>query len=372
MRVLHVIPSVARRDGGPSEIVHPLIDGLNRLPNVDALLVTTDKGLDVSERRDLSRAVVTRARRPNRWTFSPALVGKLRQLIPAVDVVHVHSVHTFPTTAALRLAATAGVPAVVQPHGALDDYHLSQRRLLKQAYLRWVDGRGLASARSFIVSSDRERVGVEPLRRPGQDVWELSLGVDSKLFETPRDPTFADPFVLFLGRVTEKKQLDRLILALSRDPLRESTLKLVVAGPIDPRLGWDPVTLVSEAGLSDRVLFMGTVGPNERRRLLSRAVAFVLPSRDESFGVAVAEALAAACPVIATQAVGIAPAAAHAGALWLSSDTPDGLARTVGALVAMPDMGAHVGVRARQYAQARFSWHAVVQQLADQYQGLTA
>ena len=109
----------------------------------------------------------------------------------------------------------------------------------------------------------------------------------------------------FVGTNWRIKGLDVLLHALAR--LGESDVKfsLVVAGSADLPGHAPMVRLAGRLGLGDRVTFAGRLGRADLARLLWASDAVVLPSRQEAFGVAVLEALAAGVPVIASRVGGI-------------------------------------------------------------------
>ncbi|RNE62601.1 glycosyltransferase [Cryobacterium tepidiphilum] len=356
MKVLHVAASFARRDGGPSEVIRGLLPALRDL-GVETELFTTNKGVTESDGDLASDESVTifPSRRPHSWTYSPNMRPALTKAVENADIVHVHSFQTYTSSIAMRAALKAGVPYVIQPHGALDSYHWRQRRWKKEAYLAGVDGRAVKGLSGAIYSSSREQEDAKQVL-PHVRAFNVPLGVTSELFHLERDP--AEQQILFLGRVTPKKRLDLVIRALNQPPLQDLNVSLLVAGPIDPRLGYSPVALAREQGVADRVVFLGQVDNATRAHLLSRASVFTLPSEDESFGVAVAEALAAGCPVVASREVGIAPEAASKGALRLAALDAADLSQVISALLSEADASRQLGERGRSFASDRYTWAA--------------
>jgi glycosyltransferase involved in cell wall biosynthesis len=127
-------------------------------------------------------------------------------------------------------------------------------------------------------------------------------------------------------------------------------------------------TRVAALGLGDRVAFVDWLEPRPLAALLARARAAVLPSREESFGNAIAEAMAVGCPVIATR-VGSVPEIVDADrtGVLVPPDDPAALAEAIDALLADPDRAAALARAGREHVRARFTWDAVAASFEDLY-----
>ncbi len=174
MRIVHVIPSVAPRLGGPSRAVEELCAALAQCGHEVDLVTTALDGrggwhagirdsevmhvpVDRPLERDGYRITYCRPAWPGFWARSHSMIGFLRELIPRADAVHIHSLYLFPTLLASRLARLAGVPYVVRPHGTLDPYHRRRHRLRKFLYTTLFDRRTLRDAAAIHFTSEEER-----------------------------------------------------------------------------------------------------------------------------------------------------------------------------------------------------------------------
>jgi glycosyltransferase involved in cell wall biosynthesis len=250
----------------------------------------------------------------------------------------------------------------------LDSYHWNQGRLKKAAYLNLVDRFGIRGLSGAFYSSEHEASQGRAIL-PTTPAFSLPLGVDADLFNSEGTRGGTDVFeILFLGRVTAKKRLDIVLTALAEPALRDIGIHLTVAGPIDGSLPYDPRALATKLGVLDRVTFLGQVDGERRKELLRRASVFVLPSEDESFGVAVAEAMSTGCAVITTAQVGIAPEAERNGALLISSLSATSLSQSISRLKTDDTERTELGDRAREFAQKRYSWPIAAQAAIDCYE----
>lgn len=365
MRVVHVIPSIARSEGGPSEVIRKLRPVLQD-QGIDVRVVTTDKDAGSSDRDLLEQPDVHYATSwTRRWTFSPGIVSLLWREIGASDLVHVHSVHSFPSTAALVIARLRARNVLLQPHGALNAYHLNQRRALKLGYLRIIDGWALPAVTAALYSSTIEaRDGAVALRQIPS--LHLPLGIDDRILDQPRSEGRA-PRVLFLARLAKKKRVELFISALASEPLSSFELDAVIAGPIDADLRNSPAELIRAAGVGHRVRVVGQVGEEERARLFASSAIYVLPSDDESFGMSVAEAMGSGCAVITSPHVGVAIDASDAEAAVIVAQDPVSIASEIAALLNDPDARLELSDRARAYARDNLTWGQIGKLLAEYY-----
>jgi glycosyltransferase involved in cell wall biosynthesis len=109
--------------------------------------------------------------------------------------------------------------------------------------------------------------------------------------------------LLFLSRIHEKKGCDLLIRAFAK--VADDSLHLVFAGP--DQTGWTArlQSLATELGVAERLTWTGMLSGDLKWGALRLAEAFVLPSHQENFGIAVAEALACGTPVLISNKVNI-------------------------------------------------------------------
>ena len=163
---------------------------------------------------------------PDRVAYAPAFAHALRARLRTTDVVHVHSIFTYPVHAALREARAAGVPAVLRPCGQLHGYSLRRGRLQKRIYLA-LCGRKMRNACSaWHFTSEREACESWPWDDSSRFV--VPNGIEPSEYATDCSETGTEvarsssavgdsPYVFFLGRLHRKKRLDVLLEAfLSR------------------------------------------------------------------------------------------------------------------------------------------------------------
>jgi glycosyltransferase involved in cell wall biosynthesis len=175
---------------------------------------------------------------------------------------------------------------------------------------------------------------------------------------------------VFLGRIYPVKGLPMLVAAWAR--ARPAGWRLLIAGPDEAGHRREVEACVAAAGLSDVVSFAGPVWGEAKTALLRDADLFVLPSHSESFGMALAEALAHGLPVLTTTAVPW-PMLEARGCGWRAEPTVEALADALATASACdgPTLSA-MGQAGRALVAAEFGWGRAAAAFAALYAELRA
>jgi glycosyltransferase involved in cell wall biosynthesis len=384
VRILHVIPSVSLLYGGPSVAVRRMTEVLASLgASVDVATTTADGrgelpvALDQPVCQNGVRYFYFPRQRPKSWTFSWPLTRWLRRHVGGYDVLHVHGLFSYPTLPACWAARRRSVPYLLRPLGTLDSWGLRQGRWKKALYLRLFERRNLVRAAAVQAVSERERRAVQHLGLPVA-VVTVPLGVDPPAGMACRSegigPTAsADGIVtvLFLSRLHAKKGIELLLDAVELLP-DEPAVRLVIAGDGEPGYVRNLHERAAEGKAAGRVTFTGFATGHEKRHLFDQADLFVLPSYDENFGLAVAEALSVSLPVVMSEHVALADQIREAGAgLVVPCDARE-LAQGIATLVKDPGLRHRMGQAGRRLAETEFAWPEVARRLLTLYEQLKA
>jgi glycosyltransferase involved in cell wall biosynthesis len=375
MKILHVVPTYvpAWKHGGPIRSVHGLCKALAARGH-EVTVFTTD--VDTGGTVPVGRAVPLDGvevwyfpvSAPRRLYRSPAMGAALAERIGGFDLVHLHSVFLWPTSAAARAAERAGVPYLLAPRGMLVADLLRRRgRWRKALWLRLVERRTIARAAGLHVTSELEAEEARRLGVPLPPVHVVANGIEPEPAPDGAVPSMPEPFLLFLGRVSWKKGLDRLIPALSHVP----GIALAIAGNDEEGCRPKLERLAAEAGVAGRLRFLGEVHGEDKAALLHRAAALVLPSYSENFGNSVLEAMAAGRPVVVTPEVGLAEVVREAGAGLVVDGDPTILGPALRDLLGDPPRMDEMGRRGAEEARQRFGWEAVAQRMEAVYREVT-
>ncbi len=112
--------------------------------------------------------------------------------------------------------------------------------------------------------------------------------------------------ILFAGGIQYSKGIDLLLEAFANLGKKFSNYKLIIAGPIIENDFYENLkNLIKQKRLSGKVIFSGEKTPKELAQAMNEAKLFVMPSRTEGYGVALAEALACGLRAVATNIGGL-------------------------------------------------------------------
>jgi glycosyltransferase involved in cell wall biosynthesis len=142
---------------------------------------------------------------------------------------------------------------------------------------------------------------------PGLDPSIKRIADPSEIARVKAKYRIDGDYLLYLGTIQPRKNLQRLIAAFCQLPTASS--QLLLAG----KLGWYSEQLLQQA--NDRVRFIGYVEATDKNALLSGATAFVFPSLYEGFGFPVLEAMACGVPVLCSNTSSLPEVAGDAAVL---------------------------------------------------------
>lgn len=189
---------------------------------------------------------------------------------------------------------------------------MAGRWSLRRAAAVLVDSASTGRDLVAIQNADPDRLVIA---YPGLDPG-LAGAVDSGTLDRfRRRPGVPERFLLYLGTIEPRKNLDRLIAAFARLAGRGYPGRLVIAGGA----GWGGVDvrrLAEDAGVADRLLLPGFVSEADKPFWYSSADGFVYPSAYEGFGLPVLEAMACGAPVAAADNSSLPEVVGDAGLLF--------------------------------------------------------
>jgi glycosyltransferase involved in cell wall biosynthesis len=254
------------------------------------------------------------------------------------DAVVVDGLWQYSSFGVWRAMRGSKVPYFVFPHGMLDPWFKKTyplKHLKKWLYWPWAEYRVLRDARKVFFTCEEER------RLARESFWlyrcretVVGFGTSAPIGDPLQQrlsflKVFPDlnhqEFWLFLGRLHEKKGIDLLLQAFARVSPQKPSLRLVIAGPDQGGLQSKLEQLAARLKIKDRIIWTGMLSGDLKWGAFRAADVFILPSHQENFGIAVAEALACGVPVLISNKVNIWREIEQDGAGFVGNDDLEGI-----------------------------------------------
>jgi glycosyltransferase involved in cell wall biosynthesis len=369
----------AFRYGGPPRSILGLCRAL-RGADVDVhVLTTTANGVDdlppSPDGGETYEGIPVRRlprRFPRRFFGCGGMRATLRSYLHTFDLVHLHGLWNLPVWTAARAARRAGVPYFISPRGMLNPQAVGIRAWRKRLFYQLLERRNLASAAFLHATSSAEAAALAALRLD-VPIVTLGNGVDlpedrpegGGAFRRQRGIPAEAPIIAFLGRIHAIKRLDLLADAFLKLTRESAGARLVLAGPFEQPEYQRAIARRLESVGQD-VLWTGELDQAAKWALLRDTDALVICSDQESFGMSIAEGLAAGVPVIATQTCPWPELETHDCGWWVDHSV-DGIAKAMSAVVADRRRAAGMGERGRELVRERFAWSAVAAAMKNEY-----
>lgn len=346
-RVLHVLQSFRPESGGPPEGVRQLINYFNvqRVSSVSIEIASLDdpKTFPLDE---VPVNVFPLKKYFFDYLFPVSLFFWLLRNAKYYDRIIVDAIWDWHLLVVYLSFLFTKVPYAVFSHGHLDPWFNERywlKYIKKLLFWPWAILPPLAFAKKVVFTCDQERL----LARnsfPFYSVSEfvVSYGTSGVPYdEKLHDNAFFDLFpaladyqiVLFFGRIHPKKGIDILFRSISilhsQNHWDPDLHKLVIAGPAQGSYLAYLKDLAKDLQIEHLLEWVGPLYGDIKWSAFKSAKVFVLPSYQENFGIAVAEALSCSIPVIITDSVNIHDLISSSNAGMVSTPDVDGFAKAL-------------------------------------------
>jgi glycosyltransferase involved in cell wall biosynthesis len=374
LKVLHVIPAVAPRYGGPSRAVFEMCRALNAR-GVETLIATTDADGPGRLSVQIGEAALYNDTQtiffPRQWSqtfgYSRALARWLDANAGSFDVAHIHAVFSHPCIAAASACRKQQVPYIIRPLGSLDPWSMSQKAFRKRVMWRVAVKRMLDGAAAIhYTTADEQRLAEGSLALGRGVVVPLGVEIEPALESVP---PCRGPYVITLNRLHPKKNTElllRIFLSITKAP-GLGHWKLVIAGDGEPDYAGRLKQTAKEQGASERVIFTGWLDGARRVSALRGASLLALISHQENFGLAAVEALACGVPVIVSRGVNLASMVEESCAGWVTPLDEDSISRALSAALSDPGELRRRGAAGFELARKDYSWTSIAESLVALY-----
>lgn len=363
MNILRIIASMDPATGGPCQGIRNSVPELKRIGLRNEIVCLDDPSSPFLSEDLCKIHALGIGKGP--WKYNSKLVPWLLKNLHRFDVVIMHGLWLYPShavTKAMKIFKSQTsknktkafhIPKLfVMPHGMLDPYFQKDPGRKLKALRNWIywklfESKVVNRADGLLFTCEGEmQLAREPFR-PYYPKKEINIGYGIQSpppFEVTMTKAFlekcpqvqAQPFILFLSRIHAKKGIDNLIKAYSKVIERKEQEnsktgkllfpKLVIAGPgIESPYGKKMQKLVSVSEtLQQLIFFPGMLTGNAKWGAFYECDAFILPSHQENFGIAVVESLACSKLVLISNKVNIWQEISFNNAGFVNSNTLDG------------------------------------------------
>ena len=351
MNILHIIGSLSPAGGGPPEAVRQLVKAYIEV-GAQIEVVCLDRPGEPFL-KDIPCPVHALGQcYLGKYGLSPKLSRWLNQNAVRFDGLVMNGIWTFPGVATRIAARKARRPYGIFVHGALDPWFNKTYPLkhLKK-WIYWpIQHAVLHDAEAVFFTTGLERdLAKQSFRKSKWKSVVVPYGINDPEESHPNHTKQIEAFygvmpklrgrryLLFLARIHEKKGCDLLIGAFARVAASAPEVDLVVAGPDQAGLQHQLERMATELGIATRVHWPGFLGGDLKWGAIRACDAFVLPSHQENFGIAVVEALAAGRPVLISNQVNIWTEIDSDKVGLVDEDTLEGTERLLRRWLALPE-----------------------------------
>jgi len=278
----------------------------------------------------------------------PMEIGRLRSIVKKIKpaIFHAHHASSYGFLASfvnhpVKVLSVWGYDVVSFPYKSIVNRFMIKRALNRADYIT--------------ATSAYLKKAVMKLNKNIKDIEVIPFGIDIDLFEyREREP--ADEIIIGIVKSLRPNYgIDILIRAFARLKSRYGNIRLKIAGRGESEP--DYKNLVRELGIEGSVEFLGFVDHSYLSELLSTFDIFVMPSIEESFGVAALEASATGLPVVASRVGGVPEVIEdNITGLLVESKNVEELTAMLDKLIGDPRLRLEMGRAGRKFVEEKYVW----------------
>lgn len=236
------------------------------------------------------------------WRYSSNLVDEIKRLHTnkKIDLIHIHGVWMYPQYISAKYAFNNNIPYIITCHGMLEPWLWTKGKFKKEQYFKRIVYQYFNSANYLHAITPLEAIELKKLFPKSKiKVIPNLISIESPF---KANLSFENKYILYLGRLDEKKGIDILIKAFSN--LEDKNIRLKIAGEFNEYKN-ELVKISDDLNILERVDFVGLVKGKEKEKLYREAFVFVAPSHSEVIGMVNLEAAKNQTPVITTYHTGL-------------------------------------------------------------------
>ena len=374
MDVLHVIPSISDYHGGPSYAIFQYANYQKKL-GLTPVIVTTDFLLGDYKKKSKTVPIFIFPKLNsnisiiNDYAISFKLIFWLLFNIKKFDLIHIHSLFSFPSTFTMLISRIYKKKYILRTIGQLMDWSLKQSYLHKKIYLLLIENSNIEAASLVHMTSDIE-VNQFKNKFQNKNIINLPIGVHLPSIEIKEKKEKSNLNYLFLSRIHPKKQLELLFFSLEillKKDFTNWTLDIVGDGNLEYINYLKRLSV--ELGIEEKLRWRGFLIGSDKYKVIQSSDWFILPSASENFGIAVAECLAFGLPVILSPNLGVSSLVSSYNAGYIFNGDHNALSECLLKKAnKQPDL--KIRKSSRLVAEEFFGWESITSKLELNYKKL--
>lgn len=361
MKVLMIIPGLSRKLGGTTTLSLGFYKHLKQHVHVE--LATSyiheeeKKGYDQELLNDphihLFKSTFSF------YKFSLSLRSFLKKNVKNYDLVHVHGLWHPAAYPAASIARAQKVPFVISPHGMLEEDAFARSGWKKSLFWNFLYKKVFASAIGIHCTALSEVHNTLKFDSEA-NTFHVPNGIDLPEIE----PKPRKGKLLFMGRLHEKKAVDKIIEVMPHFP----NLSLSIAGTGSESYTTLLKAKVDEFKLHDRVHFAGFVNGDLKTKMFQESMFAMVPSYSEGLPLTALESLSNGTPLLITKASNVPEVTEYKCGLEIDNNDVSTIKEGLDFLL-NEDYDV-LSQNARNLAEEKFYWPNVARQLFENYKAL--
>jgi glycosyltransferase involved in cell wall biosynthesis len=216
-------------------------------------------------------------------------------------------------------------------------------------------------------------VGPTCVVRSGADPDRFALGGDRRKIRDRFGYKESDFVLLWLGIFMPHRRIQDAIEAVSRLKSQGFPVRLLLAGSDRsfPEYFNSLKTLAAQLGVTEDVTFAGKVADEEIQDFYCACDAFLFPNENQTWGLAVLEAMACGCPVLVSRGAAVHEVLTdNENAFLFPPRNPEALAAKIRSVAAEPTLRARVAQQGMELVRTKYNWEQFARQVAQVFQDL--
>ena len=370
MKIVHVYNQLDPRNGGPPHVIAGLV-AAQVAAGHEVVLISEDSAgqanVDDFIQHHVGQPIVRHSIQPKLF-ISQFTRKQFQHALDGADIAHLHGVWPIVSMMASRICRELGIPYVFAPHGSLHRAALMEKAPKKLVGM-WALGyrQYIRDAAALHALNENEATGARQPFYSGvslpTQIEVIPNGVGLEIFEKQTNPGAVQtliptlghaPYILYLSRLHPGKGCDLLSEAFTRIAMNFPEVHLVFVGQ-DQGGQAQAERTVRKAGLAHRTHFVGPVFDDRKFALYKSAKVFCLPSRHEGFSMAITEAMACSCPIVATKTC-FFPELTTYDCGFETEVSASGLAAGLSQVLSNEAAATAMGARAHKLVRSDYTW----------------